>query len=75
MPAPSYPAEARRKKQTGTIIVRFAVDSNGRVTAAVAKNPSPWPMLNQEAIRTVLRWKFPPGDFITIERPIVFIIK
>ena len=75
MPAPSYPAEARRKGQTGTVIVEFTVDSSGRVTYANASSPSPWPLLNQEAVRTVLRWRFPPGDFISLERPIVFRLK
>jgi protein TonB len=75
MPAPSYPAEARRKGQTGTVVVQFTVDSRGRVTYANASSPSPWPLLNQEAVRTVLRWRFPPGDFISLERPIVFRLK
>lgn len=72
MPSPDYPPEARRKGQTGTVVVQFAVDSAGRVTYANAAHPSPWPLLNQEAVRTVLRWRFPPGDFIVLERPIVF---
>ena len=75
MPSPSYPAEARRKGQTGTVVVQFTVDSSGRVTYANAISPSPWPLLNQEAVRTVLRWRFPPGDFISLERPIVFRLK
>lgn len=75
MPSPSYPAEARRKGQTGTVVVQFTVDSGGRVTFANAISPSPWPLLNQEAVRTVLRWRFPPGDFISLERPIVFRLK
>lgn len=75
MPAPVYPSEARRKGQTGTVVVEFTVDSSGRVTYANASRPSPWPLLNQEAVRTVLRWRFPPGDFISLERPIVFRLK
>lgn len=75
MPAPVYPAEARRKGQTGTVVVEFTVDSGGRVTYANASRPSPWPLLNQEAVRTVLTWRFPPGDFISLERPIVFRLK
>jgi len=75
MPAPSYPPEARRRGQTGTVVVQFTVDSSGRVTFANAIRPSPWPLLNQEAVRTVLTWRFPPGDFISLERPIVFRLK
>ncbi|MCU0752361.1 MAG: energy transducer TonB [Akkermansiaceae bacterium] len=72
MPAPSYPAECRRKGQTGTVVVEFTVDSSGRVIAAHAKSESPWPLLNHEAVRTVRRWKFPPGGIMKLQRPIVF---
>jgi len=72
MPAPSYPAESRRKGQTGTVLVEFTVDSNGRVISAHAKSPSQWPLLNNEAVRTVRRWKFPPGGVMKLQRPIVF---
>lgn len=72
MPSPSYPAEARRKGQTGTVTVEFTVDSSGRVISAIAKSPSPWPLLNEEAVRTVRRWSFPPGRVMKLQRPIVF---
>jgi TonB family protein len=72
MPAPSYPAEARRRGQTGTVVVEFTVDASGRVISAYAKSPSPWPLLNEEAVRTVRRWKFPPGGVMKLQRPIVF---
>jgi TonB family protein len=72
MPPPSYPAESRRKGQTGTVLVEFTVDSGGRVIAAYAKSPSPWPLLNSEAVRTVRGWKFPPGGIMKLQRPIVF---
>lgn len=72
MPAPVYPAESRRKGQSGTVIVEFTIDANGRVISAHAKTPTPWPLLNNEAVRTVRRWKYPPGSVITVRRPIVF---
>ena len=72
MPAPSYPPEARRRGQTGTVVVEFTVDASGRVISAYAKSPSPWPLLNEEAVRTVRRWKFPPGGVMKLQRPIVF---
>ena len=72
MPAPIYPAECRRKGQTGTVIVEFTVDSSGRVISAHAKKPSPWPLLDHEAVRTVRKWKFPPGEIMKLQRPIVF---
>ena len=72
MPAPVYPAAARRAGQTGTVTVAFTVDTSGRVISAHAVNPSPWPLLNEEAVRTVRRWKFPPGGVMKLQRPIVF---
>jgi TonB family protein len=72
MPPPSYPAEAKRKNQTGTVVVEFTVDSNGRVISAYAKSSSSWPLLDSEALRTVRRWKFPAGPVMKLQRPIVF---
>ncbi|MEO8617090.1 MAG: TonB family protein [Luteolibacter sp.] len=72
MPAPSYPAEARSKGQTGTVVVEFVVGENGSVVSAYAKSPSPWPILNERAVSTVWRWKFPPGSVTKFTRPITF---
>ena len=72
MPAPRYPTEARRRGQEGTVVVEFTVDANGRVISARASEPSRWPLLNHEAVRTVRRWRFPKGGVMTLRRPIVF---
>jgi protein TonB len=61
-PAPDYPSQARRQGQEGTVTVRFSVGENGRVLEADAISPSPWPMLNQAALRVIReRWRFRPG--------------
>ncbi|MCU0782428.1 MAG: energy transducer TonB [Akkermansiaceae bacterium] len=72
MPGPSYPSESRRKGQTGTVVVEFTVGNNGRVMAARAVSPSPWPLLNEAAVRAVRSWRFPPGPVMTLRRPIDF---
>lgn len=73
MPAPIYPASARRMGQAGTVVVEFTVDHLGKVIAARAKVPSNYPLLDNEAVRTVRRWKFPPGpSMMKLERPITF---
>jgi len=72
MPPPDYPAEARRRGQSGTLLVEFIVDASGRVLTASAITPSPWPLLNEEAIRAARRWTFPPGAVMKLQRPIVF---
>lgn len=72
MPAPRYPLDARRRGQEGTVVVEFTVDASGRVIAAETKQASPWDSLNREALRAVRSWKFPPGDVMKMQRPIVF---
>ena len=72
MPSPAYPPYSRRNNQQGTVIVEFTVDRNGKFISAYAKKPSPWPLLNQEAVSTVRLWRFPPGGVMTLQRPIVF---
>ncbi len=72
MPAPSYPAEARSKGQSGTVLVEFVVGEDGRVVSAYAKGASPWPILNDRAVSCVRTWRFPPGKVTKYVRPIVF---
>lgn len=72
MPSPAFPAYSRRNNQTGTVVVEFIVDASGNVISAYAKSSSNWPLLDNEAVRTVRRWKFPPGGIMKLERPIVF---
>jgi periplasmic protein TonB len=75
MPAPTYPAAARSRGQTGTVGVEFVVGADGRVVSAFAKTPCPWPILNDCAVSTVRRWKFPPGAVTKYTRPITFKLK
>jgi protein TonB len=72
MQPPSYPPFARRNGQTGTVLVEFTVDASGRVISAYAKSSSSWPLLDNEAVRTVRSWKFPAGGVMKLQRPIVF---
>ena len=61
-PAPDYPMRAQREKQEGVVNVRFTVAENGRVAAAETIEASPWPLLNDSAVRTIRsRWRFAPG--------------
>lgn len=72
MPPPSYPSTSRRSGQQGTVLVEFVVGENGRVVSAYAKKSSPWPLLNDSAVRCVRTWRFPPGKVTKYVRPIVF---
>jgi protein TonB len=61
-PAPEYPRLAMRLGQEGVVVVRLSVGADGRVVAAEASSPSPWPLLNEAALRVVRqRWRFSSG--------------
>ncbi len=75
-PSPEYPIESQLSRQTGTVVIRFAVGENGRVTSAEAISPCPWPLLNQSALRKVREaWRFPIGPPRTYEIAIDFVLK
>ncbi|MFO1487075.1 MAG: TonB family protein [Verrucomicrobiota bacterium] len=72
-PAPDYPPRARREGQQGTVVVRLTVGESGGVLAAEAVKPSPWPLLNESAVRAVKsRWLFASGRPRVYEVPIRF---
>lgn len=62
-PAPDYPYASAREGQEGVVTVRFSVGETGRVLAAEATAPCPWPFLNQAAERAIReRWRFQRGS-------------
>ena len=72
-PAPEYPYRARREGQEGVVKVRFLVAEDGQVVSAEAASPSPWPLLNESALRVVReRWRFRPGTLRSYEVAIRF---
>jgi TonB family protein len=71
-PGPSYPAAARAAHQTGTVVMQFTVNAAGDVIAASVYSSSNFALLDQEAVRTVKTWTFPPGEVMSLIRPIVF---
>jgi periplasmic protein TonB len=74
-PAPEYPLAAQNAGQEGVVNVRFTVADNGRVVAAETASPSPWPLLNDSAVRTVRqRWRFPAGVPRAYEVAIRFVL-
>jgi len=75
-PAPEYPIEAQLAGQHGVVVVRFTVDKDGNVTTAQAISPSPWPLLNQSAVRAVREtWHFRPGPVRAYEVSIQFVLR
>jgi TonB family protein len=72
MPKPNYPTSARKAGQQGRVVVLFTVDERGYVVSASITSPCAHSILNEEALRTVRRWKFRPGARASASRPIVF---
>jgi protein TonB len=70
--SPNYPSSARRQGQQGKVIVQFTVDERGYVVDAKVISGSPYPALNEEALRTVRRFKAKPGVRATTSQPIIF---
>ena len=61
-PVPEYPRRAMTAGQEGSVVVRFSVGEDGRVLAAEAATPCPWPLLNESAVRSIReRWRFATG--------------
>ena len=57
------------------MLIEFTVGTDGRVLSAYAKDPSRWPLLDNEALDTVRRWTFPPGSVMKLQRQIDFKLK
>lgn len=75
-PEPEYPRAAVRQGQEGTVVVRLTVGEDGKVLTAEAAVPSPWPLLNEAALRAVReRWHFRSGPERAYEVSIRFKVK
>lgn len=70
--SPNYPISARRAGQEGRVVVQFTVDDRGFVVDASILSPSPYAALNEEALRTVRRFRAMPGVRATTSQPIIF---
>lgn len=69
---PVYPSAAKRQGQEGRVVVQFTVDERGNVVDARVTGPSPYQLLNEEALRTIRRFKARPGVRATTSQPIIF---
>ena len=71
-PAPTYPLEARRKRWVGggLFVMRFRPD--GGMEKVVALKSTGHAVLDEEAVRTLLRWRCLPGVYTSAYVPIGF---
>ncbi|MEM6558723.1 MAG: energy transducer TonB [Myxococcota bacterium] len=60
-PAPVYPADARRRKIEGYVIVRFRVDEEGHVVDVEVVDSDPPGVFEATALITTRRFRFAPA--------------
>lgn len=58
---PAYPPEARRRRETGTVLLRLLVDVDGTVTDRRIEQSSGFELLDEAALTALSRCKFTPG--------------
>jgi len=60
-PPPRYPALARRRHYTGTVILEVLVDAKGLASEVRVASSSGYALLDEAALTAVRRWQFAPG--------------
>ncbi|MFD2378253.1 energy transducer TonB [Ottowia pentelensis] len=61
-PAPAYPAMSRRLGESGRVVVRVLIGTNGRAQEARIQQSSGYDRLDQVALETARdRWRYVPG--------------
>lgn len=58
---PAYPSEARRRRETGTVLLGLLVDVDGTVTDRRIEQSSGFGLLDEAALTALSRCKFTPG--------------
>jgi protein TonB len=80
-PQPNYPSLSRRLHEQGLVIIRVWVTPQGQAQRGEISTSSGFDRLDQEALQTVLRWRFTPGkrlgkpDAMWFNVPVHFVLK
>ena len=61
-PKPAYPRLSRRLNEQGQVVIRVFVAADGSPQQGEIKTSSGFDRLDQEALRTVMHWRFVPGQ-------------
>ena len=71
-PRPTYPAVSRRLNEQGQVVVRVYVGTDGVAQQGDIKTSSGYDRLDQEALRTVMRWRFVAGQRLGVPEAMWF---
>lgn len=63
-PRPEYPAQARRDRQEGVVLLKVQIGPDGRPADVALQRSSGFPLLDESAIRAVKRWTFEPATAV-----------
>jgi TonB family protein len=74
-PHPTYPLEALRQLWTGRALFVMRFRPDGIVEHVVALHSTGHPVLDQECVRTLQRWRCLPGVYTTAYIPVVFTLR
>ncbi len=75
---PPYPRIARERGWEGTVVLRLTITREGTVERADIRSSSGFPILDEQALETVQKWRFEPardGEFAvpaTVDQPVRF---
>ena len=69
---PDYPSDAMRRNESGTVVVRIAVGSDGKPDDVEVLRSSRSRSLDRAATQAARRWRFQPGRTGTVEVPFEF---
>lgn len=69
---PDYPPEAARRNESGTVLVRITVGSDGKPDDVDVLRSSRSRSLDRAATQAARRWRFQPGQAGTVEVPFEF---
>ena len=59
---PEYPAASKRLEETGTVVLQFMIDVNGKVVESKVQKSSGFPRLDEAARAALSQCQFKPGS-------------
>ena len=58
---PAYPAISKRLHETGKVVIRVLIGTDGQASQPTIKTSSGFERLDQAALGTVMKWRYVPG--------------